>query len=88
MKGFLSKCVVSKADLLQGRHMYCLQACMCAHFSPEILQAVAVKGLILSGLWTSFLHTYTQPPSSFIIDFQLRSFKMSIASNSSALNGG
>ena len=25
--------------------MYCLQACICALFSPEILQAVAVKGL-------------------------------------------
>ena len=25
---------------------YCLQACMCALFSPEMLQAGAVKGLI------------------------------------------
>ena len=26
--------------------MYCLQECMCALFSPEIVQAEAVKGLI------------------------------------------
>ena len=42
---FLPKCTVLKADLLQNHQVYCLQACMCAIFSPEILQALAVKGL-------------------------------------------
>ena len=27
--------------------MYCVEACMCALFSPELLQAGAVKGLML-----------------------------------------
>ena len=35
VKGFLSKCTVVKVDLLQDRHIYCLQAWMCALFSPE-----------------------------------------------------
>ena len=43
MKGFLSKCV----DLLQDHQIYCFQACMCALFSPEIVQAGAEKGLNL-----------------------------------------
>ena len=45
VKGFLSKCIVLKVDLLQDHQIHCLQACMCALFSPEILQAGAVKGL-------------------------------------------
>ena len=45
MKGLLLKCTILKADLLWGHQIYCLQACMCALFSPEILQAEAVKGL-------------------------------------------
>ena len=44
VKGFLSKCTVLKDFLFH--QIYCLEACMCALFSPEILQAVAVKGLI------------------------------------------
>ena len=42
----LSKFTVFKADLLQGHQIYCMDACMCALFSPEVLQAGAVKGLI------------------------------------------
>ena len=37
----------SDSGLVTGHQMYCLEECMCAHFSLEILQAVAVKGLIL-----------------------------------------
>ena len=54
MKALLLKCIVLKADLLQDRQIYCLQACMGALFSPENRQAGAVKGLILS-LWYSVL---------------------------------
>ena len=46
MKEFQSKCSVLTVDLLQYYQIYCLQTCMYAHFSPEILQAGAVKGLI------------------------------------------
>ena len=45
VKGFLPKCTVLKVDLLQDHQIYCLEACMCALFSPEISQAGAVKGL-------------------------------------------
>ena len=45
VKGFLSKCTVLKVDLLQDHKIYCLQACMCAPFSPEMSHAAAVKGL-------------------------------------------
>ena len=45
LKRFLSTCTVLKVDLLRDHQRYCLQACMCALFSPDILQAVAVKGL-------------------------------------------
>ena len=40
-------CTLLKVDLLQDSQLYCLEACMCALSSPEILQAVAVKGLII-----------------------------------------
>ena len=53
VKGFLSKCTVPKADLLQDHHIYCLQACMGALFSQKILQAGAVKGLNMY----AYLHT-------------------------------
>ena len=33
VKGFLSKCTVLKVDLLQDHQIYCLQACVCVHFS-------------------------------------------------------
>jgi len=46
VKGFLSKCTVLKVDLLYDHQIYRFQACMSAIFSPEILQARAVKGLI------------------------------------------
>ena len=39
------QCIVLKIDLLLDLQMYCLQACMCAFFSLEILQTEAVKGL-------------------------------------------
>ena len=45
-KGLLSKCTVWEIYLLQDHQIYCLQACMCALFSPEILRAGAVKGLM------------------------------------------
>ena len=45
VKGLLSKSTVLKVDLLQDHQLYCLQECMCALFSPETLQDVAVKGL-------------------------------------------
>ena len=44
-KGFLSKCTALTVDLLQGHQIYSLEVYMCALFSPEILQAGAVKGL-------------------------------------------
>ena len=47
VKEFLSKCTVLKADSLQDHLIYCLQACMCEPFRPEMLQAGAVKGLKL-----------------------------------------
>ena len=46
VKGFLPKGTVLKADWL----LSCLQACMCALFSLEILQAGAVKGLMLGSV--------------------------------------
>ena len=45
-KRFISKCSLFKAGLLQDHQIYCLQACKCPFLSPEILQAVARKGLI------------------------------------------
>ena len=45
MKGFLSNRTVLKVDLSQNRKIYCLQACVCTLFGPEILQAGALKGL-------------------------------------------
>ena len=49
--GFLSKCTVLNVDLLLGRQMYCLEECMWAFLSPEILSAEAVKGLNVRGGW-------------------------------------
>ena len=45
VKGFLSKCTVFKVDLLQDHEIYCLEACMFALFSPEILQARGSEGV-------------------------------------------
>ena len=50
VKGFLSKCTVLKLDLLWDHQIHRLEACMCALFSPEILQAWAVKGLTVAAL--------------------------------------
>ena len=55
MKGFPSKCTVLRLDLLYDHQVCCLQACTCALFSPEMLQVVAVKGLINSSIDCSFL---------------------------------
>ena len=35
----------SESRLVIGPSIHCLQACMCALFNPEILQAGAMKGL-------------------------------------------
>ena len=53
MKGPASKRTILKVDLLRDQKMLCFQACMCI-YSPEILQAGAVKGLKYrsSRLWT------------------------------------
>ena len=45
VKGFLSKFPVLKVDLLYDHQIYCKRTCICALFSPETLQAGAVKGL-------------------------------------------
>ena len=45
VKGFLSKFSVLKVDLLYDHQIYCKRTCICALFSPETLQAGAVKGL-------------------------------------------
>ena len=45
MKGVLSKRIAFKVDALWDRKIYCLQARTCI-FSPEILQAGAVRGLM------------------------------------------
>ena len=45
VKGFLSKFTVLKENFVEKHQIYCLRACVCALFSPEILQAGAVKGL-------------------------------------------
>ena len=45
VKGFLSKWTALKVRFVVGPSNCCLQACRCAVFSPEILQAGAVKGL-------------------------------------------
>jgi len=42
---FPLKCTLLKVDLLQDNQLFCLEACMCALPSPEIVQAVVVKGL-------------------------------------------
>ena len=41
VKGFLSKCTVLKVDFVVWKRVR-----MCAFFSPDILQAEAVKGLM------------------------------------------
>ena len=46
MKGFLSKRIALKVDCYRtGKYTVC--RCICAHFSPEMLQAGVVKGLIM-----------------------------------------
>jgi len=51
---FLSKCTVLKVDLLPHHQRDWLMACRCTLFSPEILQAGAVKGLnVLSHIKTA-----------------------------------
>ena len=60
VNGFLSKHTVLKVDLLQNHQMYCLEPCMCAFFSLEILQAVAVMGLITNEGFL-FLSVYVSP---------------------------
>ena len=47
VEGSLSKCTVLTVDLLQDHQILCSQACMCTLFSRELLQAGAVKGLII-----------------------------------------
>ena len=44
MKGFSSKCIALKIDMLSDWKMYCFQ-CTHATFSLETLHAGAVKGL-------------------------------------------
>ena len=48
MKGFSSECIALKVDVLKEWKIYCLQVhkCVPASFSPEIVQARTVKGLI------------------------------------------
>ena len=41
-KGLLTQWTVLKVDLLQDHQIHCLEACMCALFSPEIVQAVVL----------------------------------------------
>jgi len=46
VKGFLSKCTVLKVDFVTGpSNILFAGVCISALFSPEILQAGAVKGL-------------------------------------------
>ena len=45
MKGFSSKRIALKVDVTLSQKIDCLQGCPCT-FSPETLQAGAVKGLI------------------------------------------
>ena len=49
MKGFSSKRTALKVDVLQDLKIYCLWARVHASFSPEIVQAPAVKGLREAG---------------------------------------
>ena len=55
---FPTNCIISKADLLCVWKTYCLQACMCAMFSQETLQARAVKGLMNPQFFLLFEHLY------------------------------
>ena len=45
VKSFLSKCALLKVDLLQDHQIYCLQACMCALYSPEIFTGFGSEGV-------------------------------------------
>ena len=56
-KGLISYCTELTVDLLQDYQTYYLQACMCALFSPDILQAGAMKG-IQSGFFFFFLSIF------------------------------
>ena len=60
VKGLLPKCTVLKAHLLQAHQICCLQVCLCAHFSLEILWAGAVKGLIIRNYADYLMLDYTQ----------------------------
>ena len=45
MKGFSSKRIALKIDVLQDRKICCFLRCVRASFRPELLQAVAMKGV-------------------------------------------
>ena len=49
VKGLVSECTVLKIDLLWDYPIYCLQV----YFSSEILQAGAVKGLIMGSVYSA-----------------------------------
>ena len=55
MKGFSSKRIVLKVDVIWSQKIDCLQGFPCT-FSPGILQAGAVKGLILTTDFVSSIH--------------------------------
>ena len=57
MKGFSSKRIALKTDVLQDRKVYCLQACPRASFSPDNLPAGAVKGLTCELKCQSLIYT-------------------------------
>ena len=46
MKGLSSKCIALRVDVIQNQKIYRLQGCPCT-FSPQVLQAGAVKGLTI-----------------------------------------
>ena len=76
----LSKCIGLKVNLLLDHQTYCLQACVCARFSPEILQAGAMKGLkkvdwVKEGMWIYILwriQTSTQNRIVFTAPLKLK----------------
>ena len=45
MKGFLSKRISMKVDVLQNQKKYCLQTCLCI-FQPGNFTAGEMKGLV------------------------------------------
>ena len=82
VKGFLPKCTVLTVDLFYDHQIYCLQACMCAIFSLEILQAGAVKGLFgpparWNKTWKDVLsHCNSYFSYFYLTDFSARSICM------------